>query len=697
MRAAVRTALLLLLALSVGCGDSGSPGAKQADVKTASAEVDGPRIIAAEADSSNWMTHGRTYGEQRFSSLDQINAGNVSRLGLAWYFDLETTRGTEATPLVIDGVMYLPGLWNVIYAIDAKTGRELWRNDPQTRRDWGRFTCCDAISRGVAAWSGKIIAATLDGRLRALDAATGRLVWEVQTTDVNQPYSITGAPRVVNGKVIIGNSGAEYGVRGYVTAYDAETGKQVWRFYTVPGDPSKGFESPAMEMAAKTWSGEWWKVSGGGGTAWDSFAFDPELNLLYIGTGNGGPWPRDIRSPGGGDNLFLASIVAVDADTGEYRWHYQTVPGENWDFTAAQQMILAELPIGGTQRKVLMQAPKNGFFYVLDRATGELLSAEKIVPITWASHVDLKSGRPVENKESRYGEQAKLVSPGPNGAHDWQPMSYHPGTGLVYIPVHEMSWVYSRAAEFRLKPWTFSIGQNPDAVPPPEAANAPSKGALLAWDPVQQKQAWRIELGGPWNGGVLSTAGNLVVEGAADGRFVIYRADNGDKLWEMPIHTGAVAGPITYTVDGEQYIAVAAGWGGALALMGGGFGEVHSTPARVLAFKLGGKAQLPPPPAPRVMPEPPPVTASAEVIKQGEALYAPNCGNCHGFNAISGGNMPDLRYMAPETHQAFRDIVLGGIRGGNGMVSFADRLSESDADAIHAYISKRAHETRDER
>lgn len=694
--------VLSVIAVAVaGCGGTGEDTAQREAQEAAVtvnlpsaaiAAVDGKRITSADQEPQNWLTHGRTYGEQRFSPLNQINTDNISQLGLGWYFDLGTTRGTEATPLVVDGVLYVPGHWNVIYALDAKTGRELWRYDPKTRRDWTRYTCCDAVSRGVAVWNGKVIAATLDGRLLGLEAASGKLLWEVQTTDVNQPYSITGAPRVVNGKIIIGNSGAEYGVRGYVTAYDADTGTQVWRFYTVPGDPSKGFESPVMEMAAKTWLGEWWKY-GGGGTAWDSFAFDPELNLLYIGTGNGGPWPRDIRSPGGGDNLFLASIIAVDADSGEYRWHYQTVPGENWDFTAAQHMILADLEIGGKARKVLMQAPKNGFFYVLDRIDGKLLSAGKIVPTTWASHVDPETGRPVEIRENLYTEKAKLITPGPNGAHDWQPMSYSPLTNLVYIPIHEMSWVYSRSPDFKMIPWTFNIGHNPAAEPPPEAAEAVSKGYLLAWDPLKQQKAWQLDLGGPWNGGVLTTAGSLVVQGAADGRFVIYRADTGEKIWERPIHTGAVAGPITYSVEGEQYIAVAAGWGGALVLMGGGFANVHRTEARILAFKLGGSAELPAPLPAEAIPEPPPATASKEVIARGAALYAPNCGNCHGFNVLSGGSIPDLRYLSPDTHQVFNDIVLGGTRISAGMASFADVLSVEDAEAIHAYVIQRAHDT----
>jgi len=587
--------------------------------------------------------------------------------------------------------MYTTSIWNLILALDAATGEELWRYDPQTRRDWIRYVCCGNVNRGLAAWQGKIYEATLDGRLVAVDASNGELVWQTQTTPVDQPYSITGAPRVVNGKVIIGNGGAELGVRGYVSAYDAETGERIWRFYTIPGNPALGFENAAMEMAAKTWSGQWWEF-GGGGTAWDSFAFDPELNLVYIGTGNGGPWPQDIRSPGGGDNLFLASIVAVNADTGEYVWHYQTTPGERWDYTAAQQMTLAELLLDGVTRKVIMQAPKNGFFYVLDRATGELLSAEKIVPTSWASHVDLETGRPVEIEANQYSEQAKLITPGPNGAHDWQSMSYHPGTGLMYLPIHEMSWAYSYDPNFQFSKFGWNIGANPGAEDPPGLAEAVSTGALLAWDPVEQAPAWRVDLGGPWNGGVVSTAGNLVVEGAADGRFVIYSADKGEILWQTPIHTGAVAAPITYSVDGEQYIAIAAGWGGAMVLMGNNIARIHQAESRMLAFKLGGKIKLPPAPEAPPVPEPPPSTATAETIATGFGLYMAHCGNCHGFFAVSGGTIPDLRHMTAETHAQFSDITMGGMRLELGMPPFADRLSEEDLAAIHAYVINRANE-----
>ena len=656
------------------------------------ADVNTQRLVAADKEPQNWLSHGRTYSEQRFSPLKQINDKNVDQLGLAWSLDLSASRGLEATPLVVDGIMYDTGTFNIIRAIDAKTGKELWHYDPKVPGDWLRYVCCGPVNRGVAVWHGKLYEGLLDGRLIAVDAATGKLAWEVQTTDRNQPYSITGAPRVVNGKVIIGNGGAEFGVRGYVTAYDAETGEQVWRFYTVPGNPAEGFESPAMEMAARTWSGEWWKL-GGGGTAWDSFSFDPGLNLLYIGTGNAGPWPPDIRSPGGGDNLFVSSIVAVNADTGEYVWHYQTTPRDRWDYTAAQQMILADLKIKGETRKVIMQAPKNGFFYVLDRATGELLSAKNFSPVNWASHVDMKTGRPVLIEENLYGEEGKLIIPGPQGAHDWHSMSYSPLTGLVYIPEHEMWWVYSTDPNFKHKEWAWNIGANPNAtVPGAQEKITDVKGSLLAWDPVAQKKRWQVPLPEPWNGGVVSTAGNLVVQGAADGRFVIYSADKGEKLWEMDIHTGAVAAPITYMVDGEQYIAINAGWGGALVQIGGTISAIHHTPGRVLAFKLGGKATLPEVSSSVKLPEPPALTASQEMIDKGRSLYGGNCANCHGFDAVSGGAMPDLRYMSAESHTLFNDIVLKGVLVSGGMANFSDALNETDAEAIHAYLISRAHE-----
>lgn len=389
-----------------------------------------PALLGAQNDSvlrdaarspNEWLTHGRDYAETRFSPLNSIHAGNVKRLGLAWSFDTETTRGLEATPLIASGILYSTASWSIVFALDARTGKLRWRWDPEVARSYGQRACCDVVNRGVALYEGRIFASVLDGRLAALDAASGKLLWQVQTTDPSQPYTITGAPRVVKGKVIIGNGGAEYGVRGYVSAYDAATGKLAWRFYTVPGDPSKSFESPAMERAAKTWKGEWWKI-GGGGTVWDAFAYDPSADLLYVGTGNGSPWDRNLRSPGGGDNLYLSSILALRPDTGELVWHYQTTPGDSWDYTAVQQMILTDLNIGGKRREVLMQAPKNGFFYVLDRRTGELLSADPFVKVTWAKGIDMATGRPVENPDARYEKGVQLLWPGPLGGHNWQSM-----------------------------------------------------------------------------------------------------------------------------------------------------------------------------------------------------------------------------------------------------------------------------------
>jgi PQQ-dependent dehydrogenase (methanol/ethanol family) len=684
---------LLALVISVICLAACSRPPDSASAHEAQV-VDGARIAAADREPENWLTHGRTYGEERFSPLTQITDKNIGGLGLAWSFDLGSRIGTEATPLVIDGVMYTTGAWNVLHAIDAATGKELWRYDPQVPRYWMRYMCCGPANRGAAFWNGKVFVGTIEGRLIAVDASTGRLAWEVQTTPTDQPYSITGAPRVVRGKVIIGNGGAEYGVRGYVSAYDAETGKLVWRFYTVPGDPRAGPDGAASDevlsrIGVKTWSGEWWKI-GAGGTAWDAFAYDPELNLLYIGTGNGSPWPRELRSPGGGDNLFLCSIIAVNADAGSYAWHYQAVPGENWDYTCVQQMILTQLEIGGVTKKVLMQAPKNGFFYVLDRATGKLLSAHNFVPVNWASHIDPVTGRPVEIEANLYDErEPKIIWPAHYGAHNWHPMSYSPLTGLVYIPAQETSWAYSKTTVFQPRKMAWNLGNDPQARAPPAGAHPPRKGYLLAWNPRTQSEAWRIEHDGVWNGGVLTTAGNLLVQGNAQGQFVIYRANDGGKLWEMPILTGAVAGPISYSVNGEQYIAVAAGWAGSVPIVGGGMAPTHNAPSRILAFKLGGTAQLPQP-ALQPLPELPALAAPSDTVVRGKALYAAHCRLCHGINVVSGGMTPDLRHMAAGTHEKFKDIVLWGARAQAGMAPFADVLNEQDADAIHAYIVDRA-------
>ena len=656
--------------------------------------IDASSIINADHDPGNWQTHGRTYGEQRFSPLKKINEQNIGELGLAWYRDFNTRRGLEATPLVLDGILYTTGPWNIIYALDAKTGTEIWHYDPKVPPEKLRYACCGVSNRGVALWQGKVIEGTLDGRLLAVDARTGELVWEVQTGEKGLPYAVSGAPRVINGKVIIGNGGAEFGVRGYVTAYDVETGAQVWRFYTVPGNPADGFESPAMEMAAQTWNGEWWKY-GGGGTAWDSFSYDPELNLLYIGVGNGGPYPGDLRSAGGGDNLFLSSIVAVNADTGDYVWHFQTTPGDSWDYTATQQMILADIEFDGTLRKVIMQAPKNGFFYVLDRITGEFISARNIVPVNWTTGIDPVTGRPDIPAENFYREKPITLRPGVLGAHNWHSMAYHPVTGLVYIPVLETLYTYSRTPEEKpaIVQGIWNLWERTDS--PAATDDFPVRGHLAAWDPVTQQEAWRAQYDYAWNGGVLATAGNLVLHGTADGRFVAYSANNGSLLWEMPVQTGIIAAPVTFLIDGEQHIAINAGWGGTWSLVGGQRPALEHPMAkdRLLVFKLGGKQQLPEPPPPIMEAQaPPPLTASAETVAKGSMLYHKICYVCHGVAAISGGNVADLRDMLPEKHENFNEIVLDGVFSNLGMAGFADVLSQEDVEALHAYIISRAGE-----
>jgi len=660
------------------------------------ADVNESRIINADREPGNWMTYGRTYDEQRFSPLNQINDQNVSQLGLAWYYDLDTNRGQEATPIVVDGVMYFTTAWSKVFALNAATGKLIWSFDPKVPGEWAVNACCDVVNRGVAAWNGKIFLGTLDGRLIALDAGSGNRVWETLTIDPNFRYTITGSPRVAKGKVIIGNGGGEFGVRGYVSAYDSETGKLVWRFYTVPGDPSKPFETPILAKAAKTWSGEWWKL-GGGGTVWNAIAYDPELDQLYIGTGNGTPWNEKFRSPKGGDNLLTCSIVALKMDTGEYVWHYQEDSGDAWDFDSAEDITLADLTIDGRARKVLMQAPKNGFFYVLDRTNGALLSANPFTFVNWASGVDLKTGRPVETTLARYqGADPAPIVPGPVGAHSWQPMSYSPATGLVYIPVNDAGFKYKTPSSFEAKKLAPNYGIDVVAAGMPQnpkvkkAILGTVKGKLVAWDPVQQKAAWAIERPGPWNGGTLATAGNLVFEGTASGNFEAYRADNGAKSWSFAAQTGVMAGPVTYEAGGQQYVAVLAGWGGVFPLATGevsfASGRVRNV-SRMLVFKLGGKASLPPVQAI----EQPPLTAlpnpaSPATIRKGEQLFQTYCAGCHGDVAVSGGVLPDLRRSSALTDDTWFVIVLRGDLQSQGMVSFAKELSRDDAVAMRSYV-----------
>jgi quinohemoprotein ethanol dehydrogenase len=676
----------------------GVPGAVLAQAKgspehirAAIGKVDSNSIRANAKTTRDWPSHGLDYSETRFSRLKEITAGNVKDLGLVWSYDLESTRGVEATPLVVDGIMYVTASWSVVHAIDVRTGKRLWTYDPQVPRELGYKGCCDVINRGVALYRGKVFVGAYDGRLVAIDAATGQKAWEQDTViDHSRPYTITGAPRVVKGKVIIGNGGAEFGVRGYVTAYDADTGAQKWRWFVVPGDPSKPFEDASMRKAAKTWdpSGKYWE-GGGGGTPWDTFAYDPALNLLYVGTGNGSPWAQSKRSPKGGDNLYLASIVALNPDTGRYVWHYQENPGENWDFTASQPMILAQLKIGGKARKVILHAPKNGFFFVIDRTNGRLISAKNFVDVNWATGYD-KKGRPIETPEARLTDRPREIVPNPFGAHNWHPMSFNPVTGLVYLPAQgipltlmdDKGWKYN--SNNPGQPMA-GLGWNTAMFINAEPPKGKPFGRLIAWDPVQQKEVWRQEQVSPWNGGTLSTAGNLVFQGTADGRFVAYNAKTGEKLWETPTGTGVVAGPATYQVDGKQYVSVAVGWGGVYGIAQRATNR--EGPGTVYTFALGGTAKAPEFVAYQQGSLLQGVKYDPKHVQEGTLLFVNNCVFCHGVPGVDrGGNIKNLGYSKTEVIANLDKFVFKGPMMNQGMPDFTGKLTMEDMEKIKAFI-----------
>lgn len=689
-----------IAAIALALGIAGASVAS-AQAPAGPAAVDGNRLLHAAQEPGQWLSDGRTYSAQRYSPLTQINADNVGRLGLAWFDDLDTYRGVEATPLYADGVLYNTSAWNITAAYDARTGKRLWTYDPEVPREWGRYACCEPVSRGLALWKGKVIIATLDGRLIALDAPTGKPVWTAQTTPKDMPYTITGAPRVFDGKVVVGNSGGDFGIRGFVVAYDADTGKKLWKFFLVPGDPSKGPDheasDPVMAKITKTWAGEWWKL-GGGGNAWDSIAYDPKLKLVYIGTGNGSPDSYFYRSQGKGDNLFVCSMVALHADTGAYAWHYQMVPGEDWDYTCTSSIILADLKIGGRTRQVLMQAPKDGFFYVLDRKAGAFISAKNFIPVNWARSIDPKTGKVDVNPDAHYGTEPFLLYPGPGGGHNWFPMAFSPKTGLAYLPTYESGLVYALDPDFKINPFRSNTGWGgytgdvlKKRIALQHEADAREKAFLTAWDPVQQKAVWKVPLPRHGNGGVLVTASNLVIEGTTRQTFAAFDALTGKQLWEMPVQSAPVSGPITYLLDGVQYIAVNAGWGGGAAQVERGQGtDLPRASARLLVFKVGGTASLPPMQAAERIPQPPRLVGTEAQIRHGAELFGRTCATCHGQQAIGG--VKDLRHMTAETHAEFFDIVLGGKRQALGMASFADILSKEDAEDIHDYLISRANE-----
>lgn len=667
--------------------------------------------------ADNWSTTGGDSGKSHYSTLKDINAGNVAQLGLAWQAELGTGRGLEATPIVIDGIMYTSGVAGRAYAYDAATGKQLWAFEPQVDMQVNRTACCDMVNRGVAVAKGKVFVVSLDGWMYALDAKTGAVVWKADAVETRtRGDNSTGAPEVAGDVVVIGNAGAEYDTRGYVSAFDIETGKLAWRFHVVPSDPAKGpQESPALEAAVKTWSPKSrWDV-GGGGAPWDAINYDPETGYVLVGTGNGGPYSVQKRSPGGGDNLYLSSIVALDPKTGELKWHYQETPGDSWDFTATQPMILTHMTIDGKDRSVILHAPKNGFLYVIDRATGKLIRANALVRMNWANGVDMKTGRPnLTPEHSDYTNGPKIVFPSTTGARNWHPATYDPETGLYIGSVQDMgNVIYTTPGA---KPYQKKMLNNdaslfftPDLVailktlPPPLAKQIEALPEmdwvrkdgggtqLRAIDPLTGKTKWAYKLGG-WQdrAGALATAGGLVFQGSVDGHFRVFDKATGKVLKDIDTGTAILAAPMTYRVGGVQYVAVMAAWGG------GGYPYVppysatykRGNAGRILVFKLGGgpvpiPAELPPievaaaPPA-----QAPGVTPAT--IAMGQTLFFGNCALCHSNQLRS--ITPDLRRMNEGTHKVFNEIVLKGLLLLNGMPRWDDRLTETDVNAIHAYL-----------
>ena len=695
-KAALAAMLMGSLTLN-GCGAGTSTGGKNA-------AVDDARLLGGEPDGANWLSYGRTYDEQRFSPLTQVNDANVSQLGLEWSSDLDTARGQEATPIVVDGIMYISTAWSMVKAYDAATGKKLWEYDPQVPREKLVDTCCDAVNRGVAVYMGKVYVATIAGHLVALNADNGKVIWDRLTIPADSHMTITGAPRIVKGKVLIGSAGAEYITRGYLAAFDAETGNEAWRFYTVPGDPSKPFEGKHLEAAAKTWAPDAWK-DGGGGNVWDSITYDPKTDLVYFGTANAEPWNPKFRGSGSGDSLYTSSIVAVNPDTGEYVWHFQETPEDRWDYDSNQQIMVADIPVNGKIRHVIMHAPKNGFFYTLDAATGRFISGKPFAKtINWASGLDPVTGKPNVNPEAKYEQtgNAFLGMPGAVGAHSWTPMSYSPKTGLVYIPANETSQVYMTVAD-GWKPGKvgFQIGieGNAGAVPTDPKIRATVMasltGSLLAWDPVAGKARWRVEHPSPTNGGTLATAGNLVFQGTAGGEFRAYSADAGKQLWTFPTQSGVIAAPMTYSVKGVQYVAILVGWGGVWDVSAGKLAS-KMTPniSRLMVFKVGATGTLPaaPPSVQRVL-DPPPFTGTPDQLADGSRHYFNSCLVCHGTTAVAGSLNPDLRHsVALSNPKLWQQIVHDGLLKQNGMVAWKDQYSAQQIENIRQYVIKRANE-----
>ncbi|MDA0196283.1 MAG: PQQ-dependent dehydrogenase, methanol/ethanol family [Bacteroidetes bacterium] len=657
------------------------------------------KTIADESITSDWLAYGRTHNERRFSPVEDINVSNVADLKVDWFIDLPEDVGLVSTPLVVDGVLYFTGTMNIIRAVNAVTGELIWRFDPEVVKYIGNKKQAGFVhNRGISFYKGKVFTATWDGRLIAIDAKTGTEIWTAVTFDPERALFITGAPKAFKGKVLIGNGGTEHGPsRGFVTAYDAETGEEAWKFYIVPGNPADGFENDAMEMAAKTWTGEWWK-HGGGGNAWNAFTYDPDLDILYIGTGNGSPWNRKIRSPDGGDNLFLCAIVALDPDTGEYLWHYQTNPGESWDYNSNMDIILADLNINGEEIKAILHAPKNGFFYVINRETGKLISAEPFAETSWASHIDLATGRPVEIEGARYENDTAYITPSNYGAHSWHAMSYNPQTGLAYIPALHRALNYTDEG-IDIENWHSVEFQGGFGVKVFDVTNQPRDypASLIAWDPVKQREAWSVPQDDFWNAGTLTTGGNLVFQGRSDGKLLAYNASTGDTVWTFDVGLGISAPPITYKIDGRQYISLLVGWGGAYSgLSANDHGWAYKAQMRrLITFSLDGLADMPKlsPPINPVPINAPDFVVDQELASTGAIIYDKNnCSWCHGQNVLSGGMGPDLRASPiPLEKIAFAAVVRDGAKSEQGMPPMPDITDEELVSLMH-YIRRTAHE-----
>ncbi|GLR18469.1 PQQ-dependent dehydrogenase, methanol/ethanol family [Portibacter lacus] len=664
------------------------------------------RLLNSDNEPESWFTGGRGYKQAYYSPLNDINEKNIKQLGFAWDFDIDFETAFQATPIVVDGTLFTAGNKGNVYALNAASGKLLWSFKPEIRAEVFDNHCCGGPNRGVAVWKGIVYVASIDGYLYALDAATGKQIWKIDTiVDRSKGYSSTGAPHIAKDLVLIGNSGGEYNARGYVSAYNINSGEMAWRFYTVPGDPDKGFEHPELEMAAKTWDPNSVWENGLGGTVWDAMAYDPELNILYVGTGNGAPWSRDLRSPAGGDNLFLNSILAINPDNGRLLWHYQTTPADNWDYTTTQKMILAELNMDGKERKVIMQAPKNGFFYVLDRETGELLSADPYVYVNWASHVDMKTGKPVETGKGDYSKSPKLIFPSSQGGHNWNPMAFNPNTGLVYIPTNEAGEIYSiQKTPFKVKEKGWNPGVSfrsvhnsssyPEDWPPLEELTKGEpdtypRSYLKAWDPVKRKVVWEVEIQYAMEtlrhdrryGGVMTTDGNLVFQGGIDGHLKVYEATTGKLLHDIDAGTSIIAAPMSYKIGNEQFVAVMAGVDGNQQTNAD---YLYGNKGRILAFKIGG-GDVPKRPVlnrnVQLADKGDAANFSKAEIKLGQELYNINCTGCH-----NTGRAPKLLPLKANVENEFYDIVLSGDRLAKGMPSYKDVLSKKQVNAILSYL-----------